>query len=103
MAGVDASGVLYIGRSGYNKNRSIANRIGEFVKQQHSGGVTYVKAKQIIEKLPRFSGHRLQVKVKFLTTKEEIDVAETAALNGYFSEYAELPPCNSARSNAADS
>lgn len=103
LAGVDASGVLYIGRSGYNTNRSIANRIGEFVRQQHSGGVTYAKAKEVLEKLPRFSGHHLQVKAKFLATKEEIDVAESNALNRYFLEYAELPPCNSAKSNAKDS
>ena len=103
LVGIDSSGILYIGRSGYNSNRSIANRIGEFVRQQHSGrqkhsgGVTYARAKPILERAPQFSGHHLQVRAKLLSTKEDIDLAEAKALDEYFSEHAELPPCNSAR------
>ncbi|MFH1718587.1 MAG: hypothetical protein ABIF19_14630 [Planctomycetota bacterium] len=96
LAGVDASGVLYIGRSGFNSNRSIANRIGEFVRKQHSGGITYAKAKPVLDERPRFSKHCLQVKAKFLKT-DQIPKAESEALDEYFLEYAELPPCNSAR------
>lgn len=96
LAGVDKLGVLYIGRSGYNANRSIANRIREFSQQKHSGGITYTKAKQVLEIIPQLAGHCLQVRAKFLSS-QEIKEAELCALNEYFSNYAELPPCNSAR------
>jgi len=96
LAGVDASGVLYVGRSGFNSNRSSAVRIGEFVRKQHSGGITYARAKLILDKRPRFSKHCLQVRAKSLKT-EQIRKAASEALKEYFLDYAELPPCNSAR------
>jgi hypothetical protein len=102
FVGIDLLGILYIGRSGYTSNRSIANRIGEFVRQQHSGGDTYARAKQVLEREPQFSGHLLQVRTKLIFTKEEIDLAEAKALREYFSEHAELPPCNSARTNVGE-
>lgn len=97
LAGRDASGVLYIGRSGFNSNRSIAIRIGEFVGLRHSGGITYAKAKPILDKLRRFSNHRLQVSAKRLTTRTGICKAELDEIEAYHDNYAELPPCNSTR------
>jgi len=98
LVGVDRSGVLYIGRSGHALRRSIANRIGEFDDgKRHSGGATYARAKQVLDKV--FPGHRLQVKAMRVTAQEAIEGAESRALE-YFEEHAELPPCNSARSNA---
>jgi hypothetical protein len=99
LAGVDKLGIIYIGRSGYkqqNSNRTIANRIREFVRQQHSGGKTYAKAKELtLDRTLQFSGHRLRVRASFLRDAE-IDGAEADALLEYFKLYAELPPCNSA-------
>ncbi len=98
LVGVDPLGIVYIGRSGYDANRSIATRIGEFVKQHHSGGMTYARAKRILKKEPRFSGHCLEVSVLFLSDKAAIESAESRTLLRYFAEYGELPPCNSVRS-----
>lgn len=102
LVGVDPLGTVYIGRSGFASGRSIANRIGEFVRQQHSGGVTYARAKEGPDRTPAYSRHSLQVRAKVLFTKKEIESAESRALQEYFSKYGELPPCNSARSNARD-
>jgi len=98
---VDPLGILYIGRSGLDLDRSIANRIGEFIAgKKHSGSKTYAKAKRVWDKYPQYSGHSLQVRAMRVDTKEEIKVAESLALDEYFDEYAELPPFNSARSKA---
>ena len=97
LAGVDSLGILYVGRSGcrhQQTDRTIANRIREFLQRAHSGGITYVRAKKTLQRVPRFSGHRLQVRAMFLPD-EEIDETESSILHKYFSEYAELPPCNS--------
>ncbi len=101
LVGVDPLGILYIGRSGFSAGRSVANRIGEFVRQQHSGGITYTGAKEVLNKTPAYSRHNLQVRMKGLSTEKEIRSAESRALQEYFHKYGELPPCNSAKSNAA--
>ena len=101
LVGVDPLGVLYIGRSGYNPDRSIANRIGEFIRgKNHSGGKTYARAKHVLDKFPQCSGHSLQARAMRIETKEEINKAESRELCEYHEKYAELPPFNSARSNA---
>ncbi|MBN2316216.1 MAG: hypothetical protein JXM79_19975 [Sedimentisphaerales bacterium] len=100
LAGVDKTGVIYIGRSGFSNQRTyrtIAVRIREFDNKQHSGGITYAKAEPIINKRRRYKKHRLQVRAKFLSTKEDICAAELHALSEYHSKYGELPPCNSTR------
>jgi hypothetical protein len=102
--GIDPLGILYIGRSGYggkNSARTIANRIREFLQRQHSGGVTYAKAKLILtRRSPQFSGHHLQVRAVFVAG-DEIEAEESKELRKYFDEYGELPPCNSALPGAA--
>lgn len=98
LIGTDPLGILYIGRSGYggkNSARTIANRIREFVQRQHSGGITYAKAKSVLKKAAQFSGHHLQVRAVF-AADDEIEAAESKELRKYFAEYGELPPCNSA-------
>jgi hypothetical protein len=97
MVGVDSLGILYVGRSGYRHQRSkrtVANRIREFLRQQHSGGVTYARAKDTLQRASQFSDHRLQVRAMFLPD-EEIDAKESGILRDYFSRHGELPPCNS--------
>ncbi len=97
LVGSDPLGIIYIGRSGINSespNRTIANRINEFVKAQHSGGVTYLRALPILKRSSIFHGHRLQARAMFLPDNE-IKVAETKIMSNYFELYGELPPCNS--------
>ena len=96
LAGVDPVGLLYVGRSGYKYPRTIANRIREFLSQHHSGGTTYIQAKKVMSKIPKFAEHGLQVRIQKLSASE-IRVAESQAIAKYFSKYAELPPCNSAK------
>lgn len=95
LAGVDKQGILYAGRSGYLAHRSVPNRIREFVHEHHSGGITYARAKTLLNKTPKFLGHRLQVRAMLLNQKA-ISSAESKTLQDYFSKYGELPPCNSA-------
>jgi hypothetical protein len=86
LVAVDPSGTLYIGRSGYRRrssNRTIANRIREFVQQQHSGGIAYARANPVLQRVPHFSGHRLQVRAMFLAD-EEIDAEESCAFEIIF-------------------
>jgi hypothetical protein len=102
LVGVDPLGILYLGRSGYRhkkSERTIANRIREFLQRQHSGGVTYARANETLKREPQFSEHRLQVRAMFLPD-EKINAAESKALHDYFLTHAELPPCNSQLSNA---
>jgi len=96
--GLDREGVLYIGRSGFKNqrtNRTIANRINEFIKKQHSGGITYGLAKNILRKNKKFSQHNLQVRALF-QSDNQIELKEAEELHNYFLKFAELPPCNSA-------
>lgn len=98
FVGCDSQGLIYIGRSGYRwqkTGRTIANRIKEFVQQQHSGGTTYARAHKVLIGQSEFSGHRLEARGKILPD-EEIKKAEKNAIDEYFSMHAELPPCNSA-------
>lgn len=97
LVGVDDLGVLYIGRSGYRHQkteRTIANRIREFLRQTHSGGVTYERARQTLSQSQKFSDHRLQVRAMFVPD-EKIDSTERTLLHNYFSKHGEVPPCNS--------
>lgn len=97
LLGADPEGVLYVGRSGLkfrSPSRTIANRLREFLKQQHSGGITYAKACSCLNGTPRFAGHQLQVRALFLEDKH-ITATESSVLAEYFAKHAELPPCNS--------
>jgi hypothetical protein len=97
LKGIDPEGILYVGRSGFrarSPNRTLANRIGEFMKQHHSGGITYGKAASRLRNEPRFVGHRLQVRALFLSDSV-IAREETRVLEAYFNRHAEWPPCNS--------
>jgi hypothetical protein len=101
IGGIDQTGIIYIGRSGYRlgkTNRTVANRIQEFIKEQHSGGCTYAKAKSVLQKMPQYKGHLLQVRAMFVPNKD-IKNTESNELKKYFSSYAELPPCNSSLPN----
>lgn len=98
LVGVDMLGRLYVGRSGFSHQktkRTIANRIREFLRGRHSGGVTYARAREILQQTQKFSGHRLQVRAMFLPD-DKIESGESKVLYDYFSKHAELPPCNSA-------
>ena len=93
----DPEGILYIGRSGFKSRsplRTVANRIKEFLGQRHSGGITYAKARDRLNRAPPFAGHTLEARAMFVPDKS-IVFAERRVLAQYFAKYAELPPCNS--------
>lgn len=97
LTGVDKSGLLYIGRSGFRyqkSNRTIANRIKEFLYGPHSGGETYDKVFEVFKKTQKFSKHRLKVRASVLADRQIIS-EEIKLLKKYFSKYGELPPLNS--------
>lgn len=103
IGGIDPIGILYIGRSGYAKKsnrRTIAKRLSEFIQQRHSGGITYARAKSVLQHMQQFSGHRLQCRAISLDD-QDIDTVESQFLLEYFRTYAELPPCNSSLPKAA--
>ncbi len=90
----DTNGLIYFGRSGFRHqktNRTIANRIQEFIRRKHSGGRTYSKIKPLLDKHPNFADHRLQFRGKFLPDTE-IENAEANLLSEYLFKFGELPP-----------
>lgn len=103
MRMTDPDGILYIGRSGLQGKsikRTLANRIREFENKYHSGGITYADAAARLKGVPKFAGHRLEVRTMFLP--DAIIVQEEAkVLESYFRKYAELPPCNSSAGSRA--
>ncbi len=97
IAGTDASGTLYFGRSGFGAqgtDRFVSNRIREFKNHQHSGGQTYFICSIVLHGNAAFEGHLLQVRACQLQD-DEIERAEDLVLTQYLMEYGELPPCNS--------
>lgn len=99
MAAVDKEGVIYIGRSGYRRQktgRTVNVRLGEFVgKDQHSGGITYSLAMRTLKHIRRFKSHGLQASAR-IVSDQMIDALEERELKKYFERFGELPPCNSA-------
>lgn len=94
---IDDSGVLYIGRSGFryqNTERTVANRLDEFLNESHSGGKTYGLASAVLKKSLMFSGHLLEAQALYLKD-DEIEEGEAKELRDYFLNFAELPPLNS--------
>lgn len=95
LCGVDSEGTIYYGRSGLqhkSSHRTIANRINEFFKGQHSGGKTYARIKPNLDR--QFRAHSLKVRgLKLLDMN--INGREALFLNKYLNMYGELPPCNS--------
>jgi len=95
FVGVDASGLIYIGRSGFRKRgrgRTVANRLREWINLQHPGPNTYAKALSTLDK-SQWADRKLQVGAIFLPD-DQIEAAEGMALAEYFELHAELPPCN---------
>ncbi len=102
MCETDPDGVIYIGRSGYKTqqtDRSLGIRIWEFAQERHSGAETYYLAKWGCNCFQRgpYEGHKLQYRVRHVPsgTQKAVDDAEIEALAVYFTQYGELPPCNS--------
>lgn len=101
----DRDGILYIGRSGLKRKspvRTLANRIREFENKQHSGGITYADAASRLKGVPRYAGHRLEVRAMFLPDAMIVQ-EEARIIKNYFRKYAELPPCNSSAGSRASS
>ena len=97
LVGVDKTGLLYIGRSGLpsrSERRTVANRLDEFMRQEHSGGKTYVFAAAVMGGDPSLEGHRLEARGRRLP-ESEIERLEDAELTQYLMRHGELPPCNS--------
>jgi hypothetical protein len=97
LTGTDASGTIYIGRSGFSRqgtDRFVSKRIREFLTRQHSGGQTYFIASIAMQKHSAFAGHSLQVRACFLPDSA-IEHSEDVALTQYLMQFGELPPCNS--------
>lgn len=92
LVGVDSDGVIYIGRSGVRRNgqRDIANRVNEFLHQQHSAGVRYNR--HVKRKLRR-RGYELQVSGRSVAD-DSLKASEASALRKYLKIHAELPPLN---------
>jgi hypothetical protein len=102
FVGVDTLGLIYIGRSGFRRKgrgRTIANRLREWITQQHSGANTYAKAISTLDGSPTLADRKLQVRAMFVPD-EQIEAAEAGALAEYFAIHAELPPCNSSTPGA---
>lgn len=102
LAGIDRAGILYIGRSGFRwqkTQRTLGNRIDEWLKGGHSGGFRFQGLKPALDSSPAFRGHRLQARAKVLPDIE-IEKAEVVSLQDYLSLYAELPPINSSMPSA---
>lgn len=97
LCAVDREGTIYYGRSGLqnqSSHRTIANRIKEFLRGQHSGGKTYARIKARLGDLPQFRGYRLQFRGMGLID-QDIKNREADLLYRYTTVYGELPPCNS--------
>jgi hypothetical protein len=102
FVGVDTSGLIYIGRSGFRergRGRTVANRLREWITQQHSGANTYAKAVSTLDRSPTLADRKLQVRAMFVPD-EQIEAKEAEALAEYFAIHAELPPCNSSTPGA---
>ncbi len=108
VGGSDNEGIVYIGRSGWSKARSLSKRIGEFRAGKrpggwpHSGRWTYDLMMKALDH-PRnrsFLPHSFQYKTMHLDQSEkEIKRVELEAMAAYFVRFGELPPCNSSRPN----
>lgn len=98
VGGIDRVGILYIGKSGVSTARSprtLAKRLEEFFwsGRPHSGGETYeLMIPQLRRRLGKFQLHYRVM----LLDDEDIETQEKQQIQGYFQEYGELPPCNSA-------
>jgi len=117
IVGIDEEGVIYIGRSGPKKPRTLAQRIREFQKGAHSGAKTYRLMNENCESFKHlYSSHRLQYRAMHLQASEDItniikqkealigedfsyrtkiELMEGVAVINYVNRYGELPPCNS--------
>lgn len=102
IGGIDKEGIIYIGRSGLKRPRTLSRRLHEFQIGKHSGAKTYELVSEVLERLkPAYSNHKLQYRAIHLPVDKvkgdmpEIVFKEGRALGDYFSKYAELPPCNS--------
>lgn len=98
IGGVDDSGIVYIGRSGFKKkspNRTLITRIWEFYQGNHSGGDTYYLSNQHRLSLTNnFRSHEINACCLILPDKS-ISQMEGAFLLQYFKRFGELPPFNS--------
>src|SRR5438445_13806916 len=98
IGGIDEEGILYIGRSGYRtskSNRSLGQRLGEFVSGNHSGAYTYSLATSGFAQRPGFAERNLWFRTVTLDD-EAIQNAEQSAIREYFERFLELPPYNGA-------
>jgi hypothetical protein len=102
IGGIDEEGIIYIGRSGLKRPRTLGMRLHEFQIGRHSGAKTYELVSEELERLkPAYSNHKLQYRAIHLPVDKvkggmpEIEFKEGLALGDYFSKCGELPPCNS--------
>jgi len=85
----DESGVVYIGRSGVQKTRTVGVRLEEWLKRYHSGAESYARVKPT---LPH--DHSLQVSALYLPASE-VKAKEAEEINKYLKKFGEPPPFNS--------
>ncbi len=104
VGGPDNEGIVYIGRSGWSRTRSLAARIREFRTGEHSGRWahsgrwTYDLMMEALNRSRKraYVPHSFQYRTMHLQqSEEEIRRLEVETLAAYFLKYGELPPCNS--------
>lgn len=102
IACTDKSGIVYIGRSGFKKQRTgrtISRRVWEFYQGYHSGGDTYyLSTHHRLRLADKYKSHRIEVSVATLPDAE-ISKGEADTLYLYFRAFGELPPFNSSFPN----
>jgi len=97
LVGADNRGILYIGRSGLpskSPDRTVANRLAEFSRYQHSGGKTYLLASLVMSQAQLFRDYSLEARAKRVP-ESDIERTEDQELSQYLLRHGELPPCNS--------
>lgn len=91
LVGVDPSGLIYIGRSGFRSTgngRTVANRTREWLAIWHPGAALYDKSKSML------GDHRVEVRALFLPD-DRIVAVESEEIINYRTSHGELPPFNS--------
>jgi len=90
LAGIDESGIIYIGKS-----IKLRPRIENFYCGRHSGGGMYNLVRLRLKRHKPYNGYLLQYRYMKINDKEMIKKVETNLLRRYFRKYCELPPFNS--------
>jgi hypothetical protein len=90
LAGVDESGIIYIGKS-----VELRTRIENFYCGRHSGGGMYNLVRLRLRRHKPYNNYLLQYRYMKSNDENAMEKTETNLLRRYFRQYCELPPFNS--------